>query len=135
MEHFIHLFIDSLTAAIILPLRTESVVEIMASFPEYNKYLIYTTALLASMLGSLINYYIGRFIGALRHSSLYTIDKKNWQNIRKFSSYLIWLLLFSWVDFFGNLFTLFAGFIKINLALFLILLFLGKAVYYLVILL
>jgi len=107
------------------------VVKVMVALRTYNSYLIFTFALFASVLGSSANWLIGKYFTFLRHTDFF---KKKLEEIakaeKKWHKFLVWILLFSWLDVIGTPFAVMAGFFKTNLKKFLLLVFLGKLFYY-----
>ena len=130
-ESYIFLFFDSFFAALILPPRSEMVVKAMAVFASYNAYLVFILALTGSVLGSLANWWVGKYFLFLRETDFFRkkekeilVAEKKWQK------FLVWILLFSWLDVIGSPFAVMAGFLKTNLKKFLFLVLVGKFFYY-----
>ena len=131
LENYLYLSFDSLTAAIILPIRSESAIHAMIIFGNYNSLIIFTIALISSTLGSVINWQIGKSLISLRSTKLLKNYQKeialaeiNWDK------YVVWMLLFSALKILGNPLSLLAGFLKTSFKKLLLLIILGKAVYY-----
>lgn len=132
IESYFYLFCDSFFSALILPPRTEMVVKLMTTFAGYSFYLIFSLALLASICGSLANYFIGKYFTFLRHSNFFLGKEKEIAQAEiKWNKYLIYVLLISWISAVGNPFALLCGFFRSNIYKFLFLISFSKFYYYL----
>ena len=130
-ESYFFLFYDSLFSALILPPRSEMVVKLMAVFSGYNNYLVFTLAIIGSTSGSLVNWWIGKYFLFLHKTEFFKKRQKEIAKAQeKWRKYLVWILLFSWMDVIGNPFAAMAGFFKTDVKKFLLLVLLGKFFYY-----
>ena len=122
--------ISAFLAATLLPLSSELVLASLLLAGESPTLLI-IIATIANVLGSLVNYVIGRW-GA--DSILYHWFKLSPKQIKtstaRFNRYGSWSLLFSWVPIFGDPLTFLAGLLKVRLSLFILLVFIGKLARY-----
>ncbi len=130
-ESYFFLFCDSFFSALILPPRSEMVVKAMNALHIYNIYVVFVLALSASMLGSMTNWWIGKYFTFLRNTDFF---KTKVQEIAKaevkWHKFLVWILLVSWLDVIGAPFSVMAGFFKTTWQRFLLLVFIGKISYY-----
>ena len=125
------LFSDSLIAALILPVRSEAAIYAMVIFKQYNQHLIFFITLFASVLGSLINWWIGTKLQILKRTTALKNKATEIQNAEiKWDKYLVWLLLLSPLKILGNPLSLLAGFLNTNFKKFLTIIFLSKFIYY-----
>lgn len=83
------------------------------------------------MIGSFANWQIGRYCLFLYHSDFFKRKQQEIMQAKaKWDKFLIYILLFSWMGIVGAAFTVLAGFFKTNYKQFLILVGLGKAIFY-----
>jgi len=131
IESYLFLFFDSFFSALILPPRSEMVAKAMVALRGYNSYLIFILALSASTLGSIINWWIGKYFTFLRHTEFFQKKQNEIANSeKKWHKYLVWILLFSWLDVIGAPFAVMAGFFKTKVKKFLLLILASKILYY-----
>ena len=131
LESYIFLFCDSFFSALILPPRSEMVAQTMLALRHYNSYLIFILACSASVAGSLTNWWVGRYFLFLRKTDFFQKKQKEIaESEKKWHKFLVWILLFSWLDVIGSPFAVMAGFFKTNLQKFLFLVLAGKFCYY-----
>ncbi|MES2678204.1 MAG: VTT domain-containing protein [Pseudomonadota bacterium] len=129
--NYVFLFFDSLIAALILPIRSEVAIYAMLIFKKYNQHLIFLIVLCASVLGSLINWFIGKKLQILKQSKALKNKAAEMQNAElKWNKYLVWLLIFSPLKILGNPLSLLAGFLNTSFRKFLTIIFLSKFIYY-----
>lgn len=131
LEIYLFLFCDSFFAAFIIPTNNEMVIYALSIFGGHNKFLILLIALLGSVSGSAINWWIGKKLRFLqqqdffqRHQNAMTIAKNKWEK------YLVWFLLTSPFKVTGNPLTLLAGFFATNFTKFLLIVTTGKIIFY-----
>lgn len=130
-ESYLFLFFDSLTSAIILPIKAEMAVQAMSISGLYNQYLIFIIATISSVLGSLINWKIGQSLIFLQNTKILIKYKTQIAEAEiKWNKYVIWMLLFSSLKILGNPLALLAGFLRSNFKKFLMIVIFGKMVYY-----
>lgn len=131
IESYTFLFFDSFFSALILPPRSEMVAKAMVALHGYNIYLIFILALSASILGSLTNWWVGKYFTFLRATNFFSKKQKEIAEAeQKWHKFLVWILLISWLDVIGAPFSVMAGFFKTNLRKFLLLILTGKFLYY-----
>ena len=120
------LFIISLLAATILPAQSEILLTVLYLSGNHDVITLILVATLGNVLGSVINYYIGRSLTYLKSKKWFPI-KTNLDKATKFyNKYGIWTALFAWVPFIGDPLTIVAGVLRANFLLFLILVTIGK---------
>ena len=130
-ESYSFLFFDSFFSALILPPRSEMVVHLMSILSGYNLYLTFILATLGSCCGSLADWYIGKYFLFVRKTDfLKNKEKELLEAERKWNKFLVYILLLSWISVIGNPFAVLAGFLKTDLKKFLILVLIGKVLYY-----
>jgi membrane protein YqaA with SNARE-associated domain len=130
-DSYLFLFFDSLVAAILLPIRSESAVHAMIIFNQYNPYLIFIITLSASSLGSMVNWWVGKKLIFLQNKDFLKGKKPQIKHAElKWDRYIIWSLIFASLKIFGNPMSLLAGFLRTSIKKFLLLIVSGKAIYY-----
>ncbi|BBN80065.1 membrane protein [Pseudoalteromonas sp. A25] len=125
------LFLSALSSATLLPGSSEVLLSGLALTQNANLLMLWLIATLGNVLGSCINYWLGRHVMHFKDSRWFPvtqrqIEKANAQYAR-FGSYS---LLFAWVPIIGDPLTVFAGIFKMRKGLFLLLVSLGKGLRY-----
>lgn len=131
IEAFLFLFSDSFFSALILPPRQEMVVKLMTIFPNYNIYLVFFLALAGSVLGSLVNWWVGKYFLFLRKTEF--LQNKSQEILKaekQWNNYIVWLLLFPWLEVMANPLSVLSGFLRVSFGKFLLLILIGKCFYY-----
>ncbi len=127
------LFVSAFLAATILPMSSE-VILVALLLSEINPMLLVVVATIGNVLGSVVNYMIGFWGGSFLQRKVLKISEaefeKSEQRFRKLGTLS---LLFAWVPVIGDPLTLVAGVLRVNIALFLVLVTLGKFGRYLVV--
>lgn len=126
---YLTLFLLSLTAATILPLSSEAALLYYVN-QEYTLWLLFVSATLGNVLGSLINYSIGkRGIEYLISHQKITIDRLE-KSEQYFKSYGSYALLLSWVPIIGDPITFVAGVLHYDIRKFIAMVTLAKSARY-----
>ena len=85
-----------------------------------------------NLLGSLVNWVLGRFFSQLRNYRWFPIDDRSYRRAADwFGRYGVWSLLLSWLPIIGDPLTIVAGALRIGFLRFILLVFIGKAARYL----
>mgnify|MGYP000423081776 CR=1 FL=1 len=116
----------SFLAATILPLSSELVLSsLLLSGGTPSTLLLVATV--ANVLGSVVNYLLGRWgADTLLHRWFRLSEQQTNKAEMHFNRYGKWSLLLAWVPIIGDPLTLFAGMLKVNFGLFLLLVTIGK---------
>lgn len=131
LESYSFLFLDSFFSALILPPRSEMAVHLMRIISGYNLYLVSSIAILSSTLGSIVNWWIGKsFLFARKAQFFKNKSEEINESERKWNKFLVYILLFSWINVIGNPFAVLAGFLRTDFKKFTILILIGKITYY-----
>jgi membrane protein YqaA with SNARE-associated domain len=133
MIAYIGLFTSALVAATILPMQSEAVLVALLMGGQHSVLILLMVATVGNVLGSLINWIIGRF--ALRHKDKRWFPASERQLARAeawYRRYGRWSLLASWVPIIGDPLTVVAGVLREPLGSFLILVTIAKALRYMV---
>jgi|TARA_B110000438_G_C15613220_1_gene563156 membrane protein YqaA with SNARE-associated domain len=131
MEGYFGLFLSALLSASILPFSSEVVLIGLMATENYNSVFLWIMASLGNVAGACINWFLGRFCLNWRDKSWFPISKKQLDGAGKwFLRYGVWTLLFSWLPIIGDPLTFFAGIMRVNFSLFIMLVAIGKACRY-----
>lgn len=120
------LFLSAFAAATILPFSSEAFLYVLLqSAPSPVLPVVIATA--GNVLGSCVNWWLGREILRLRHKAWFYFDAKQIEKAQAwFGRYGLWTLLLAWVPVLGDPLTLIAGVMRVRFGLFLALVTLGK---------
>ncbi len=128
------LFISAFLAATILPISSEVALAGLISAGHGDPALLFTIATIGNTLGSVVNWAMGRGIETLQTRRWFPITREQYeQGSRTFRRFGAWTLLFAWLLVIGDAFTVAAGAARMHLGLFVVLVALGKAARYAVI--
>lgn len=126
------LFIAALGAATILPMQSEAVLVGML-LADYSPWLVVGVASLGNVLGSVINWGLGRGLERFRHHRWFPASDAALERAQRwYKRYGKWSLLLSWVPIIGDPITVIAGVMREPLPVFLLLVALAKIGRYLV---
>src|SRR5215217_5415504 len=134
MEHFAEYLALAGTAflsATIFPFQSEVVLFGMLMAEHYQPWLLVLVASLGNILGSCINWFLGRFIAHFEGRRWFPISKdqavqaEGW-----YHEYGRWSLLLSWVPIIGDPLTIVAGVLREPFPVFLTLVVIAKAARY-----
>lgn len=130
------LFSSSFFAATIFPAQSELVLLGLSAAGNNPKWLLFAVASVGNVSGSVINWLLGRYLIHFQDSKWFPV-KVNAVNKATglYNKYGVWTLLLAWTPFIGDPLTLAAGMFKTNIWLFLLLVTIGKAGRYAVLLL
>ena len=124
---YFQLFIISFLAATILPLSSELVLSTMLLTDSFDKYLLLVVASFGNILGSSVNWYLGKKILIFKDKKWFPANEKQ---ITKgeiyFKKYGIWSLLLAWVPIIGDPLTVVAGILRVKFFTFLLLVSISK---------
>ena len=124
---YFQLFIISFLAATILPLSSELVLSTMLLTDSFDKYLLLFVASFGNILGSSVNWYLGKKILIFKDKKWFPANERQ---IAKgeiyFKKYGIWSLLLAWVPIIGDPLTIVAGILRVKFFTFLLLISISK---------
>ncbi len=124
---YFQLFIISFLAATILPLSSEFVLSTMLLTDSFDKYLLLVVASFGNILGSSVNWYLGKKILIFKDKKWFPANERQ---IAKgeiyFKKYGIWSLLLAWVPIIGDPLTIVAGILRVKFFTFLLLVSISK---------
>lgn len=125
------LFLSAFVAATILPAQSELVLAGLHATQSLPTALLVAVATLGNVLGSFVNWCIGRYLIHFRTRRWFpvkaaAIDRAS----RWYHRWGCWSLLLAWVPIIGDPLTLVAGVLREKLWIFLVLVTIGKAARY-----
>lgn len=121
------LFFAALAAATILPMQSEAALAALLLTGRYSVWLLVTVAGLGNVLGSVINWLIGRGIEGYRDRRWFPVTPASLEKAQAwYRRYGKWSLLLSWVPVVGDPLTVVAGVAREPLPVFLILVTIAK---------
>ncbi|MFM2483863.1 YqaA family protein [Celerinatantimonas yamalensis] len=130
MIGYLILFSSSFLAATILPFYSEVILYAMLTQGDHIVLLV-AIASLGNTLGSVVNWYLGKFILRFKGKRWFYFKDQQIERMQYwFQRYGQWCLLFAWLPIGGDALTLVAGIMKVRLSIFLILVGIGKSVRY-----
>lgn len=124
------LFLAAFLAATILPFSSEALLLLLVHQNE-EWVLPLLFASLGNILGSIVNYYLGRFGEKFLFYRLFRMQEATVGKAKqRFQKYGIYSLLFAWVPVVGDPLTVAAGAFRVNIFVFVILVSVGKIARY-----
>ncbi|OPX56334.1 membrane protein YqaA, SNARE-associated domain [Oceanospirillum multiglobuliferum] len=131
MLSYLSLFFSALLSATLLPGSSEALLLILLQDEQANLYLLWAMASFGNVLGSIINWSLGRFGYHWRHHKWFPVSAQALESAAvKYQRWGKASLLLAWVPIIGDPLTLIAGFLKTPFLHFVILVALGKSLRY-----
>ena len=128
---YFSLFLSSFFAATLLPAQSEAVLSFQLVSNKNNLIYLIFVATLGNVLGSLVNWYLGRFCLKYKEKKWFPIKVNQLEKGQKYyRKYGRFSLLFSWLPVVGDPITLVAGVLKEPLWSFLIFVTIAKSLRY-----
>ncbi|MGE8064729.1 YqaA family protein [Pseudomonas sp. NPDC089569] len=128
---FIGLFLAAFGAATLLPLQSEAVLVGLLLSDRYWPWSLLAVATVGNVLGSLVNWWLGRAIERLRDRRWFPVNPARLEKARThYQRYGHWSLLLSWLPVVGDPLTLVAGVMREPLGRFLLMVTLAKGARY-----
>lgn len=122
------LFLSAFGAASLLPLQSEAVLVALLLTGSYSLMGLLLVATVGNVLGSLLNWWLGRELGRWQNKSWFPISPEALDRAgQSYQRYGYWTLLLSWVPVIGDPLTLVAGVMREPLWRFLLLVTVAKA--------
>jgi len=134
MDSYLGLFISALLSATLLPGSSEVLVaSLMAAGLDVHKLWLWAT--LGNTLGAMINWVLGAYLLHYQGRRWFPFKPEGLQRSQAwFQKYGVWTLLLAWAPLVGDALTFIAGMMKVRLAIFMVLVFVGKGLRYALIL-
>ena len=128
---YIGLFFAAFGAATLLPLQSEALLVGLMLSDQYWLWLLLTVATLGNVLGSLVNWWLGRRVERFRERRWFPVSPAHLDKARvHYQRYGHWSLLLSWLPIIGDPLTLIAGVMREPLGRFLLIVTLAKGARY-----
>jgi len=107
------LFLAAFVAATILPAQSEAVLAGLLATGTYSPVLLILVAGIGNVLGSVINWLLGRSVERFRNARWFPVSAKNLERTgRWYRKYGWWSLLLSWMPIIGDPLTVAAGIMR-----------------------
>ncbi|QGG93041.1 DedA family protein [Agrobacterium sp. MA01] len=122
------LFLAAFLAATIVPAQSEAVLVGLILAEDQPVVLLLLVATTGNVLGSVVNWLLGRFIEHFRDRPWFPVSKQKLARAEAwYRRFGIWSLLLSWVPIIGDPLTVVAGLLRTPFLTFLILVTIAKA--------
>jgi len=129
---YLGLFAVALLAATILPAQSEVVLAGMILSERYHLWLLILVASIGNVLGSVVNWFLGRFIAHFEDRRWFPVKRNQIAKAERwYQRYGYWSLLLSWAPIVGDPLTVVAGVLREPLPVFLVLVTIAKVGRYL----
>ena len=129
------LFVVAFVAATILPMQSEAMLAGLLISDAYSTFLLLVVASVGNILGSVVNWLLGRGVERFRDRSWFPASPKALDRAERwYRRYGRWTLLLSWMPIGGDALTVVAGVLREPFWSFLVLVAIAKIGRYLVIL-
>lgn len=136
MWTYLGLFGAAFAAATILPMQSEALLAYLVTNPDLWVAGLFCVATLGNVLGSVVNWYCGRFLRRFRDRRWFPVSPDALQRAEtRYHRYGRWSLLASWVPIIGDPLTVVAGVMREPLRSFIPIVLLAKGTRYLVVIL
>ncbi|HEY0120447.1 MAG TPA: YqaA family protein [Rhizobium sp.] len=130
---YLGLFTAALAAATILPMQSEAVLVALLVTGEYAAWLLVAVASIGNILGSVLNWLLGRSVERFRSRRWFPVSERAMERAQGwYRRYGRWSLLASWLPVVGDPITVVAGIFRESLPTFLLLVAIAKAGRYIV---
>ena len=134
LSSYFGLFLAALGAATLLPMQSETVLAGMLLSQAYPAVVLLSVATAGNVLGSILNWLLGRSIIRLRHKRWFPASEAQLEKAQRFYlKYGYCSLLLSWVPLIGDPLTLIAGVLREPLWRFVLIVTVAKGARYLVV--
>lgn len=115
------LFLAAFVAATLLPAQSEAVLAGLLATGHYAPAILILVAGTGNVLGSVVNWLLGRGVERFREARWFPVSAKNLERAGNwYRRYGWWSLLFSWLPFVGDPLTVAAGIMREPFARFLL---------------
>lgn len=130
---YLSLFFTAFIAATLFPLSSEALLATLL-YQQYSPLFLWLAAISGNTLGSCINWYLGKECLRWQDKKWFPVKPAQLERAQQhFQRYGLISLLFAWVPVVGDPLTFIAGVLRVSFWKFLVLVALGKAVRYAVV--
>ncbi len=131
---YFSLFVSAFIAATIFPMQSEAFLAGLVMQGSYKVWLLVLVASVGNVLGSVVNWLLGRGIERFRDKKWFPLKHRDLERAQKwYARYGRWSLLFSWLPVAGDALTLVAGVMREKLGVFIAFVTVAKTARYIVI--
>jgi membrane protein YqaA with SNARE-associated domain len=131
---YLSLFASAFLSATLLPGSSEAALIALLVSGKGDAALLIAVAIVGNVLGSVVNWLIGRFFAHFRDRRWLPVGERSYDRaVEWYGRYGIWSLLFAWLPVVGDPLTLVAGALRTDIRWFLLLVSIGKGARYLLI--
>jgi len=131
---YFSLFGAAFLAATIFPAQSELLLAYLLRSQQHSWGLLLTVATIGNVLGSVINWLLGRWVEHFRHRRWFPVGDAALERAERwYGRWGKWSLLLSWAPFFGDALTVIAGMLRVPFSTFVSLVLIAKAARYAVI--
>lgn len=121
------LFAASFLAATVFPFQSEAVLVGLLLVGDFPWPMLLAVATVGNVLGAVVNWGLGRFFVHFRDRRWFPVKPATYAKVERwYGRYGVWSLLFAWLPIVGDPLTVVAGALRANLALFVVLVTVGK---------
>ena len=132
LTSYLGLFLAAFGAASLLPMQSEAVLVGMLLSGKYAALTLLAIATLGNVLGSVLNWLLGRSVERFRHKRWFPLSEQKLDRAQQFyRRYGRWSLLLSWMPIIGDPLTMIAGVMREPLWSFVLIVTLAKGTRYL----
>jgi membrane protein YqaA with SNARE-associated domain len=122
------LFLGAFLSATLLPGSSEAALIALLALGRSDPILLVAVATAGNVLGSVINWAIGRFFAHFSDRGWFPVSRAAYERAAGwYNRFGLWSLLFAWLPVIGDPLTLVAGALRVGFWRFLVLVTLGKA--------
>ncbi|WP_348687808.1 YqaA family protein [Rheinheimera aquimaris] len=130
MSAYLLLFASGFIAATLFPASSEALILTLQA-KGYAPWGLFIAATSGNTLGACVNWYLGQHLVKFQHKRWFPLSPGALEKAQlQFQKFGVWSLLFSWLPVIGDPLTLVAGVFKVRFGLFLLLVAIGKALRY-----
>jgi membrane protein YqaA with SNARE-associated domain len=113
LSAYLGLFLSAFGAATLLPLQSEALLVALLLSDAYPLWALLALASAGNVLGSQLNWLLGRYFEHLRHRRWFPLSERKLEQAQGwYARYGRWSLLLSWLPIVGDPLTLVAGLMR-----------------------
>jgi membrane protein YqaA with SNARE-associated domain len=128
------LFGSAFLAASLFPAQSELLLTSLIVSEKYSVLILLAVASAGNVAGSILNYYIGRYLMHFKNHKYFPIKENMLETSKKyFKKYDSKILLMAWMPVIGDPLTVMAGAFRTNIWMFILLVSIGKTFRYMIV--
>ncbi|PPR10258.1 MAG: Inner membrane protein YqaA [Proteobacteria bacterium] len=128
------LFGSAFLAASLFPAQSELLLTSLIVSEKYSVLILLAVASAGNVVGSILNYYIGRYLMHFKNHKYFPIKENMLETSKKyFKKYDSKILLMAWMPVVGDPLTVVAGAFRTNIWMFILLVSIGKTFRYMIV--